>query len=93
MVRFVVDPEELSTTAAAVESIRGEAGSFLETCSADAGNADVAAAISEMLSQVASTWQSQTPELDEISNRLRTTADLYRRADLDSAPRGDGTLP
>jgi hypothetical protein len=80
----------MTRAAEAVRAVRGDAGTFTETCTADAGHDELGGVISQLLSRVASGWSEQTAELNEVADRLKTTADLYQRADEDSAPRSEG---
>jgi hypothetical protein len=85
MVKFAVDPESLRAAADVVDGIRGDAGNFTETCPADPGHAALATAISQVAGKVTTSWSEHTKGLEEIASRLRSSADLYERADRDSA--------
>jgi hypothetical protein len=93
MVKFSSDPDALAAAAEQLAALSDEAESFTDTCEADAGHADLSAAISEMLAKVATSWSEQVAEVGEIATRLKLTSDLYRRADEDSAPRVEGVAP
>ncbi|WP_144783311.1 hypothetical protein [Microbacterium sp. BH-3-3-3] len=83
MSRFSVDPEALRTAAARLDHVREAAGSFVGTCPADVGHADVAQSISRLAVDTADSWRTAVEDLEHLVDRLKQSADLYERTDQD----------
>ena len=87
---FSVDPERLRASATAVDGVRADAGVLAETCAADAGHAGVGSALSGFAGRAGAVWAGHVQALADTVERLRATADLYERADQESAIRDEG---
>jgi replicative DNA helicase len=86
MVRFAVDPDALDAAADAVTEIRADAGHLSAEATADVGHAALSSVVSQFMSAASDSWRSRVQELEEISSRLRASAEVYQRADIESAP-------
>ncbi|MFG6502500.1 hypothetical protein [Microbacterium sp. P05] len=86
MVAYSVDAETLRSTADKMQGVRDGATKADDPEGGDWGNAALAQATSALTAKMNETWAARTEELDEIVSRLRSTADLYERADRESVP-------
>jgi hypothetical protein len=86
MVAYTVDPEALRASAKQVQSIRDAAVIPAWGPAGDMGHAALNDAVGAFTAEVSESWTARTDELDAVASRLRISAELYQRADIESVP-------
>lgn len=89
MVAYTVEPEALRATAGQVQSASDRATAPLWPADGDLGHAGLADAANALTAKSSSSWAARSEELDAIAQRLRSSAEIYERADIESVPGED----